>query len=219
MRGGVESSDESSADEVEEAEYARLREAAHARRETRRERWKAAGGRLAVDGFAIIDDFLGADAIADVARSVRALYSSDASPFTAGKTGGGRDGTGRKFSATVVRGDQVAVIADGEEARVTGLSALLRQADELVGTMAAGPVPDLRGITSRSRPMLAIYPGNGARCALASKGYTWGWRTGTCLAASVCPHMKHLLWGRRGGVGGLKTHLLVDRPLCHVPLS
>lgn len=151
-------------DEVVDEEAARLRAEAHARREQRRVRWAEAGRRLASDGFAIIDDFLGADAIGSLRQAVLELRSSQPSAFVLGKTGGGKDGkSAKKFAEAVVRGDQVAVLGDGEEGRVPGLGGLLRQADELVREMAKESVPALRKVTSRSRPMLACYPGNGAR--------------------------------------------------------
>ena len=150
-------------DEEEAEESARLRAEAHKRREERRVRWSAAGERLAADGYAIIDGFLGAAAAEALLASVVALKESDDSPFVLGRTGGGKAGKDEKFAERVVRGDQMAVLGDGEEARVGGLTALLRQADELISTMAKGPVESLRGVTSRSRPMLACYPGGGAR--------------------------------------------------------
>ena len=173
--GGGESGESSSDEEEEEADEwaARLRDEAHARREQRRARWVAAGERLASDGFAIIDGFMGEEAIDALRSSVNALHGAEPSQFVLGRTGGGKDGkSAQKFAQNVVRGDQIAVLGEGEEGRVPGLSALLRQADELVKEMARGPVPALRTVTSRSRPMLACYPGNGARyvCHLDNPG-------------------------------------------------
>ena len=110
-----------------------------------------------------MDGFMGAAAAEALLHSVEALRRSDASRFVLGRTGGGRTGEGHKYAEAVVRGDQAAVIADGEESRVPGLQALLRQADELIQSMANGPVAALRRVTSRSRPMLACYPGDGSR--------------------------------------------------------
>ena len=205
----------SSSSSVDEEEYARLREEAHARRAARRQRWVEAGRRLESDGYAIVDDFLGAKAAEALLRGVLALYEGSGgdddggggggggggegggesgggesgggksggggkrrpSPFVRGKTGGGRDGRGEKHAAHVVRGDQVARLGEGEEGRVPGLSALLRQADELVAAMAAEAAPaetvaELRRVASRSRPMVACYPGGGARyvCHLDNPG-------------------------------------------------
>ena len=90
-------------------------------------------------------------------------HSKEKNPFVRGRTGGGRDGQGEKLSEAAVRGDRVAVLGEGEEERVGGLRAMLRQADELLAAMATGSAPALREVTSRSRPMLACYPGGGAR--------------------------------------------------------
>ena len=44
-----------------------------------------------------------------------------------------------------------------------GLRMMLRQADELIAAMASTTAPALRQVASRSRPMLACYPGGSAR--------------------------------------------------------
>eukprot|EP00966_Prymnesium_polylepis_P165957 3836251-Prymnesium_polylepis.1 len=165
---GGETSEASTDDEdadssCDDDEYAQLREAAYARRELRRQQTVDAGHSLNTDGVAIVDGLLGAPAIDNLLRGVLELHGSDASPFVAGKTGGGPNGGGQKYAESVVRGDHIAVLGDGEESRVPGLDALLRRADEFVEGMARAAVPALRRVTSRSRPMLACYPGNGAR--------------------------------------------------------
>jgi hypoxia-inducible factor (prolyl hydroxylase) len=155
----------SSSEEEEDLEAKRLRREAHARRQQRRQRWATAGHSLMADGYAIIDGFLGAEAVGSLVAAVVALHGEEevASPFVLGKTGGGRDGhSATKFAEKAVRGDVVAHLPDAEHSRVPGLATLLRQADELVTTMARGPVPALRRVGSRSNPMLACYPGGGA---------------------------------------------------------
>ena len=150
-------------DEVEELQERLLRSAAHERRKLRRERWNKAGARLLADGWAVIDDFLGPPAVQQLRESVMSLHREQANRFMCGRTGGGRHGKDPKLAETVLRGDQVAVIEKGDEDCVHGLPVLLRQADELVTTMARGAVIELRSIISRSQPMLACYPGDGAR--------------------------------------------------------
>ena len=158
--GGRSSSEE----EEEEEEAIQMRVAAHARREARRARWAEAADRLVADGYAIVDDFLGADAVGTLRQSVLELHRGGAIPFVLGKTGGGRDGrSSQKYAEAVVRGDEIAVLDGGDEARVAGMSALLRQADEMVATMAKGVASELRRVVSRSHPMLACYPGHGAK--------------------------------------------------------
>ena len=115
---------------------------------------------------------------------MRALRRSGVCVFTAGRTGGGRDGGGAKHCESALRGDEAAVIGRGEEACLPGLRPLLRRCgllaamasglwcepchalsnreDELVAAMA-GPATELRSVTSRSHPMCACYPGGGAR--------------------------------------------------------
>ena len=157
-----------SSEEEEEEEEARcLRAQAHARRDERRRRWIEAADRLRETGWASLDDFLGEPAISALQAGVLALYrQAEGSPFVRGRTGGGRDGNSAKFAEAVIRGDLTAVLGEGERstAGVPGLAELLRRADELVGAMAASDaVPELRGVTSRSQPMLACYPGKSAR--------------------------------------------------------
>ncbi len=153
-------SSSSSSEESEDTKL--LREAAHAKRTARLERWEEAGRQLTTLGHAILDDFLGAERIAALRSDVLALYRSADNPFVQGRTGGGGDGTGRKYSEEAVRGDQIAVIDDGDLHRVPGLRALLQQADQFVKALAANSAPELRRIVSRSKPMLACYPA-GAR--------------------------------------------------------
>ena len=58
--------------------------------------------------------------------------------------------------------DRIAVLGDEERAPVPSIEGLLLEADRLVAAMADG-VPELRRVASRSHPMLACYPGDGAR--------------------------------------------------------
>lgn len=119
----------------------------------------SAGRRLVEEGHAIIDAFLGAEAIAACLADVLALYRSGAGPFVLGRTGGGSTS---KLAEAVVRGDRIAVLGDEERAPVPSIEGLLLEADRLVAAMADG-VPELRRVASRSHPMLACYPGDGAR--------------------------------------------------------
>ena len=131
---------------------------------------------LASDGYAVVDGFLGASAAEALLAEVEALHQAEPSPFTQGRTGGGAGGGGRKFAAPVVRGDVIAVLGEGEEGKVAGLGALLRQLDELVKCMAHSAAPELLRVTSRSQPMLACYPGNGSRYVrhIDNPGGGWG---------------------------------------------
>ena len=67
-----------------------------------------------------------------------------------GRTGGDRH-------TTALRGDVVARLDDF--ARVPALAVLLTRADALVEELSHS-VPELRGVTSRSQPMIACYPPN-----------------------------------------------------------
>ena len=65
--------------------------------------------------------------------------------------------TGGDRHTTALRGDVVARLDDF--ARVPALAVLLARADALVEELSHS-VPELRGVTSRSQPMLACYPPN-----------------------------------------------------------
>ena len=152
----------SSEDEETKAVIARARAAAYAKRAVAGARplWAKAGRHLHNQGFAVVDGFVDSAAVLELRAQVLALCG-EASPFIPGRTGGGKDGSGKVYSAESVRGDKIAVL-DGDDPRVPGLGALMRQADELVSTMA-GAAPGLRRVLRRSKPTLACYPGNGAR--------------------------------------------------------
>jgi hypothetical protein len=153
-------SDDESEEEESSEESKRLRAAQHVKRAARHVLWEQAGHSLAVAGWAAMDGFLGAADAESIRAQVRGLRDSDGSLFVLGRTGGGHDGNGKTYSEQVVRGDRVARL-NGDDDRVPGLRSLLHKADQLVRVMARS-VPELRQIVSRSQPMLACYPGNGA---------------------------------------------------------
>ena len=126
--------------------------------------WLAVGVTLQRHGFAVIDGFAGAAAARELHASLHALYKR-ASPneFTGGRVGGGSDGSATDVRrAAAVRGD-FHTLLDANDARAPALGGLFFMCDQLVGRIARGPVPELVRMSHRSRPMLACYPGAGAR--------------------------------------------------------
>jgi hypoxia-inducible factor (prolyl hydroxylase) len=154
------SSSSSSEDEETKQQIARVREQAYARR-AERQQWAEAGRRLAEHGWCTIEDFVGASELQLLRAQARALYASEQGPFTLGRTGGGKGGSGQKFSTEEVRGDRIAVL-DSEDSRVPALSDLMHACDRCVAALAAG-CAGLRRVLRRSKPILACYPGDGAR--------------------------------------------------------
>ena len=103
---------------------------------------------LATTHHLVLDNLLGATAALDLRSEVLALRAAAPDAFVPGRTGGDRH-------TTALRGDVVVRLDDF--ARVPALAVLLARADALVEELSHS-VPELRGVTSRSQPMLACYP-------------------------------------------------------------
>ena len=103
---------------------------------------------LATTHHLVLDNLLGATAALNLRAEVLALRAAAPDAFVPGRTGGDRH-------TTALRGDVVARLDDFT--RVPALAVLLARADALVEELSRS-VPELRGVTSRSQPMLACYP-------------------------------------------------------------
>ncbi len=117
---------------------------------------------LSAKGFCVLDGFLGrtfAGALRDEVAGVRADGHLQLS-----RLAGGRNGTMLTYTHTAVRGDLVGWF-DGEEAGMWPhgtLAKYLQKVDTLIAQLGER-VPLLASIASRSKAMLACYPGGGAR--------------------------------------------------------
>ncbi|KAL1521547.1 hypothetical protein AB1Y20_021206 [Prymnesium parvum] len=151
----------SSDDEGSDEEARRLREVAHARRAHTLAQWSTAAAALTRHGWAVLDSFLGAPAARALRDDVRNLRTTSAAMFAPGRTAAAADDDDRAHSARVLRGDLVARL-HADDARMPSLRQCVRQADRLVRSLARG-VEELRGVEARSAPMIACYPGGGAR--------------------------------------------------------
>ncbi|KAL1515808.1 hypothetical protein AB1Y20_002424 [Prymnesium parvum] len=120
------------------------------------------GEELRARRFALVDGMLGPVAIRalrDEVREVRALGR-----LAASKLAGGRDGNKLTYTHSGVRGDLVGWF-DGDEPelwRGGAFNKFLQKIDTMVAQLAEH-VPDLVGISTRSKAMVTCYPGNGAR--------------------------------------------------------
>lgn len=130
--------------------------------------WRAAGRRLAANGFATVQAFLGAPLALALRQQSLKLFQTASGEFTHGRVGGGVDGTaGDVYAVTDVRGDRVLNL-DTQDARVPLLKQLMEKCTALLRTMANEADADtrptlaaLKRVSQRSRPMLAVYPGGG----------------------------------------------------------
>ena len=120
------------------------------------------GETLRTQCYAVVDGILGPAASAALRREV--VATRELGRLTASKLAGGRDGNKLTYTHAAVRGDLIGWF-DGDEPELWGEQALnryLQKVDTLVAQLA-GHVPDLAGISTRSKAMVACYPGNGAR--------------------------------------------------------
>ena len=120
------------------------------------------GEKLRTQCYAVVDGVLGPATSAALRREV--VAARELGRLTASKLAGGRYGNKLTYTHTAVRGDLIGWF-DGDEPELWGERALnryLQKVDTLVAQLAEH-VPDLAGISTRSKAMVACYPGNGAR--------------------------------------------------------
>ena len=117
---------------------------------------------LKADGFFVLDSMLGHTAASALRDEVAALRASG--KLQSSRLAGGRSGKMLTYTHAAVRGDMVSWF-DGEEAgcwpRGT-LERYLTKLDTLIAQLGEH-VPQLAAIGSRSKAMVACYPGGGAR--------------------------------------------------------
>jgi len=122
----------------------------------------ATAAELTSKGFCVLDNLLGqagATALRDEVAGVRA-----AGRLQASRLAGGRNGSMVTYTHTAVRGDHVGWF-DGEEPGLWGRGTLARylvKVDTLVAQLGTR-MTQLGAIASRSKAMIACYPGGGAR--------------------------------------------------------
>ena len=117
---------------------------------------------LSRDNYCVVDNFLGQ-------KSLDALRAEVAAVRTAGRLqvsrlAGGRTGGMQTYSHSAVRGDLIAWF-DGDEPGLwprQTLHAYLQKVDTLIAQLGERSA-QLAGIASRSKAMIACYPGGGAR--------------------------------------------------------
>lgn len=123
---------------------------------------ESATASLTANGFCVIDGLLGraaATALRDEVAGARATGRLQLS-----KLAGGRNGSMLTYTHTAVRGDLVGWF-DGDEKDLWTRGALpryLTKVDTLIAQLGEH-VPQLASVASRSKAMLACYPGGGAR--------------------------------------------------------
>lgn len=120
------------------------------------------GRRLSTSNYAVIDGLLGEKAARRFRREVEKLRS--AGRLQLSKLAGGRSGANLTYSHTAVRGDLVGWF-DGEESDLwprRSLASYLTKVDTLVAQLGSR-LEQLGAIASRSKAMVACYPGGGAR--------------------------------------------------------
>lgn len=161
----------------------------------------AAAAALDTNGFAVIDHLLGVDALG-LRMEALSFFHSHPDAFKQGAVGGGADGDGERYAVKAVRGDAMALV-EATDKRLPLLQRLIDEFDTLVQGLARGPgtCESLRVADHRSKPMLAIYPGNGARYMRHIDNPDGNGRILTCLY--------YLNVGWRAGDGG---ELRVYRP-------
>ena len=112
--------------------------------------------------FCVVDGLLGGQAHRALRREVMALRS--AGRLRASQLAGGRTGGSTAFTHSAIRGDHMGWFTGNEASLWPGgtLARYLTRVDTLVAQL--GPrVPELAQIGSRSKAMVACYPGGGAR--------------------------------------------------------
>ena len=124
--------------------------------------WDDAGRQLEGVGFAVIENFISSPIALTLQEQVARLYAHDSVSFEVGRVGGGKDGEAHTYAHAAVRGDRHAILSTDDK-RVPLLSQLLDRCDALVQHIARRHVSELRAVDLRSKPMLAVYPGNGSR--------------------------------------------------------
>ena len=113
--------------------------------------------------YCVVDGLLGEAAAATLRREVQAVRA--AGGLALSKLAGGRTGKGLSYSHSAVRGDWVGWF-DGDEQghwAERSLSRYLQRVDTLMSQLAPLLDAELAGVASRSKAMVAAYPGGGAR--------------------------------------------------------
>jgi len=112
--------------------------------------------------WCVLDECLGSAACDELRAEVVAVRA--AGKLEASRLAGGRTGKLASYTHSRVRGDLVGWF-DGEEPglwRTDALSRYLTKIDNFVSELGK-KVPDLAGISARSKAMVTCYPGGGAR--------------------------------------------------------
>ena len=120
---------------------------------------------LGRDGFAVVDHLLGAETAMMLRKQSLALYHKEQRSFESGAVGGGYDGQGTHHLSAAIRGDRMRILKD-DSTKLALLPTLTEELDVLVQQLAhlgGDACAELHGVDHRSSPMLAIYPGEGAR--------------------------------------------------------
>ena len=120
-------------------------------------------------GFAMLDGFVGSPTATALREQVVELYAGarrhDAVGPTVcaeGKVAGCQDRAGSVYTDPV-RGDHI-VNVDSHDPRLPALRPLVERLDAFVQVLAvSGAVPELRRVAKRSKPMIAVYPGQATR--------------------------------------------------------
>ena len=114
-------------------------------------KWSAAGTSLLQRGFGIIDGFLGAKLSLALREQARQKFEEEAEDF---------EHINDQFAAHGLCSTRLTEL-NVDDLSVTFMPHLSRLADTLVQSLAEAGVEELRSVTQRSQPMLAVYPAGG----------------------------------------------------------
>lgn len=114
--------------------------------------WNSAGADLLKHGYGMIDGFLGAKLSLALREQARQKFASQASDFEHINT---------QFAQHGLCSTRLTEL-NTDDHSVTFLAHLTHRCETLVSHLARH-VPELRTVSQRCKPMLAVYPGEGAR--------------------------------------------------------
>lgn len=120
------------------------------------------GGELEANGFCVLDGLLGSAAVSVLHDEVSGVRA--AGRLQSSRLAGGRSGAMLTYTHAAVRGDLVGWFDGDEEGlwKAGSLSRYLTKVDTLIAQLGSR-VPQLASVASRSKAMIACYPGGGAR--------------------------------------------------------
>jgi hypoxia-inducible factor (prolyl hydroxylase) len=116
--------------------------------------WNDAGSQLLRDGYAVIHGFLGANLALALREQARQKFEAQGHEAF--------EHINADFARHGLCSTRLTEL-DVDDSSVSFMPHLTRQGESLVRHLAHESVTELRAVVGRSRPMLAVYPGEGAR--------------------------------------------------------